>query len=116
MAWALSRYSTAWTPACRAPATRSLAVIEEHHLRWISLKAFAGQSVDPGIGLAHPALVGVDDLIDQVLESVGGLFSFPGTDEAVTHDPGAVSRAQPALRSRSVLRWRSRGTRARCHP
>lgn len=82
-----------------------LGVIEEYHLRWLGMKAFAGESIDPGLRLTHSALVGVDDLIDEILESVGVLFSFPGADEAVTHDPGAVSRAQQA-RSRSVPCWR----------
>src|SRR5690349_24634361 len=50
----------------------------------------------PGIGLAHPALVGVNDLVDQVLEAVGGLFPLPGADEAVAHDPRAVPRPEPA--------------------
>src|SRR5690242_21164547 len=50
----------------------------------------------PGIGLAHPALVGVNDLVDQVLEAVGGLFPLPGADEAVAHDPRAVARPEPA--------------------
>jgi hypothetical protein len=73
-----------------------LEVIEEHHLRGRSPEALAGEGVDRRIGLAHPALVRVDDLIDEVLEPVGGPLAFPGADEAVAQDPGAVPRAQPA--------------------
>jgi hypothetical protein len=40
--------------------------------------------------------VGVDDLVDEVFEPVGGLFPFPGAGEAVAQDPRAVSRAEPA--------------------
>jgi hypothetical protein len=40
--------------------------------------------------------VRIDDLLNEVLEPVCRLFPFPGADEAVTHDPGAIPRAQPA--------------------
>jgi len=73
-----------------------LEVIEEHRLRRRHGEALAGQGVDRRVGLAHAALVRVDDLIDEVREPVGGLLSFPGADEAVAQDPGAVPRAQPA--------------------
>src|ERR1700733_9869105 len=66
-AWLLSWYSTAWIPARRAPSTRP-GVVEEHHLRWLAPEPLASQGVDPGVGLAHPALVGVDDLVDEVFE------------------------------------------------
>jgi hypothetical protein len=71
-------------------------VVEEHHLRRLGPQPLAGERVDRGIGLAHPALVGVDDLVDQVLEAVGGLFPLPGADEAVAHDPRAISRPEAA--------------------
>jgi hypothetical protein len=35
------------------------------------------------------------DLLNEVFESICRLFPFPGADEAVTHDPGAIPRAQP---------------------
>ena len=95
-AWLLSWYSTAWIPARLCSFDTRPGVVEEHHLRWLDPEPLASQGVDPGIGLAHPALVGVDDLLDEVFEPVGGLFTFPGADEAVAHDPGAVPRAQPA--------------------
>jgi hypothetical protein len=72
-----------------------LVVIEEHHLRRRNPEALAGKGIARRIGLARPALVRVDDLIDEVREPVGGLFPFPGADEAVTQDPGAVPRTQP---------------------
>jgi hypothetical protein len=78
------------------PRDVRLVVIEEHRLRRRNPEALAGEGVNRGVGLAHPALVRVDDLVDEVLEPVRGLFAFPGADEAVTQDPGAEPRAQPA--------------------
>src|ERR1700761_8318274 len=71
-------------------------VVEEHHLPRSDPQPIAGESVDRGIWLTQPALVGIDDLVDEVLEAVGGLFPFPGSDETVAQDPGAVPGAQPA--------------------
>jgi hypothetical protein len=52
--------------------------------------------VNARIRLAEPGLVRIDDLLNQVFEPVCRLFPFPGADEAVAHDPGAIPRAQPA--------------------
>src|SRR5580698_5204081 len=76
------------------PFDARLGIIEEHRLRWLHLETLTGEGVDPGVGLAHTALVGVDDHVDEVFEPVGGLLSFPGTDEAVAQDPRAASRPQ----------------------
>jgi hypothetical protein len=73
-----------------------LAVVEERHLGRLDVQPRADEGVAPGIGLAQAALVGVDELVDQVFEAVGGLLSLPGADEAVAQDSGAVARAQPA--------------------
>jgi hypothetical protein len=75
---------------------KRVVVVEENRLLRGYVEARAGQGVDPGIGLTHLRLVGVDDLVYQVLEPVGLLFPLPGPDEAVAQDPGAVTRAQPA--------------------
>jgi hypothetical protein len=73
-----------------------LEVIDENYLGRRNRQALAGEGVDRRIGLAHPALVRVDDFVDEILEPVGGLLPFPGADEAVAQDPGAVPRAQSA--------------------
>ncbi len=78
------------------PRDIRLVVVEEHRLRRRDPEALADEGIDRRLGLAHSALVRVDDLIDEVLESVRGLLAFPGADEAVTQDSGAVARAQPA--------------------
>jgi hypothetical protein len=72
-----------------------LEVVEEDRPRRAHVEALAGEGVDRRVGLAHAALMRVDDVVDQVLKSVGGLFAFPGPDEAVAQDPGAVPGAQP---------------------
>src|SRR5215470_14841284 len=71
-------------------------VIEEDHLPGRNVQAGADQRVDARIRLAEADLVRIDDLLDEVFESIRRLFPFPGADEAVAHDPGAIPRAQPA--------------------
>jgi hypothetical protein len=72
-----------------------LVVVEEYHLLRCDPQALAGQGVDRRVWLAQPALMRVDDLLDEVLEAVGCLFPLPRTDEAVAQDPRAVPGPQP---------------------
>ena len=85
-------------PAGRPPCPFDVrpVVVEEHRPGRLDLQAGADEGVGSGVGLAQPALVGVDELVDQVLEAVGGLLALPGADEAVAEDPGPVARAQQA--------------------
>ena len=80
-----------------------LVVVEERHLGRRHAQTRADEGVAARIGLAQAALVGVDELVDQVLEAVGGLLALPGADEAVAEDPGPVARAQPAAYSISSV-------------
>jgi len=73
-----------------------LVVVEEYHLLRCDPQALAGQGVDRGSWLAQPALMRVDDLLDEALEAVGRLFPLPRTDEAVAQDPRAVPGPQAA--------------------
>ena len=70
-------------------------VIEEDRLAGADVQAGTDQGIDPRIGLAHPSLVGIDDLVDEVLESVCRLLPLPGADETIAQDPGTVPGAQP---------------------
>src|SRR6516162_5641215 len=71
-------------------------VVEKHRLPGAGAEPFAYEGVDPRVGLGDPGLVRVHDLVHEVLEAVGRLLPFPGADEAVAQDPGAIARAQPA--------------------
>src|SRR5512135_840248 len=55
-----------------------VVVVDEHGLPCEHAEALADQSVASGVGLADPALVRVDDLVDEALEAVGLLLAFPG--------------------------------------
>ena len=70
--------------------------IEENRLVVADVQVRTDKGVDPPIGLAHPGLVRVDDLVDEVLESVCRLLPLTGADETIAQDPGTVPGAQPA--------------------
>jgi hypothetical protein len=42
-----------------------VCVVEKYHLLGADAEACADKGLDPGIGLAHPGPVRVDDLVDE---------------------------------------------------
>ena len=71
------------------------------HSHWAAARRngeeVTGEGVDGRVRFRQADLVGVDEDIDDVREAVAFLFAFPGTDETVAEDAGAMCGA-PGLR------------------
>lgn len=70
-------------------------VVDENDVVASYVQSLRGEFKDAWIWLGLPNFVRVDEQVGGCGEAIGCILAFPGADEAVAEDRGAICRAQP---------------------